>query len=135
MTLVEVFTVKKQTYVLILFSVDSIRDLDIEPDPPEQCGYTSATAPPCCRHNWLTISITGSSGAKSKQYCGRSLDLKPIRLSKTRVTVKFHISRVISGGRGFLLTYNAGENTTLKLESILNCLMQAELHIILSYYI
>lgn len=84
----------------------SIRDLDIEPDPPEQCGYTSPTAQPCCKHNWLALPVPGSSGTRYQQYCGRSLQLKPIRLSKAQVKVKFHISNIVTGGRGFLLAYN-----------------------------
>lgn len=96
----------------VVFTI-SIRDLDIEPDPPEQCGYTSATAQPCCKHNWLAVPVAGSSGANYQQYCGRSLQLRFIRLPKARVTViKFQISRVVAGGRGFRLTYSVERGNT-----------------------
>lgn len=90
----------------------SVRDLDIEPDPPEECDYPPGTVEPCCQHNWLSLPIPGIAAPYYQKYCGRSIQLKPVRFSKARVTVKFRITRVVNAGRGFVLSYNIERGTT-----------------------
>uniref|UniRef100_A0A1B6E757 CUB domain-containing protein n=1 Tax=Clastoptera arizonana TaxID=38151 RepID=A0A1B6E757_9HEMI len=80
----------------------SVEDLDIEPDLPKDCGFQTNMI--CCQHNWLALPLSGSG--KMHQYCGRNPVIKPINILKPLVTVKFHTSKITTGGRGFLLKYN-----------------------------
>ncbi|XP_023227626.1 SCO-spondin-like isoform X1 [Centruroides sculpturatus] len=75
----------------------SFDQVDIEED--RSCGN-----PPCCNYNWLKIG--SKFNAKGRRYCGQKGTTPPPFFSVgSRVWIKFHVSNVARGGRGFRLSY------------------------------
>ncbi|XP_054278581.1 low-density lipoprotein receptor-related protein 12-like isoform X1 [Macrosteles quadrilineatus] len=81
----------------------SVEDLDIESDESEVCGFPKNR--PCCKHNWLSLPLSGTGKVKTQQVCGHQFVSKPILVRAPEVAVKLHISRVDKGGKGFRLSY------------------------------
>lgn len=79
---------------IITISFDNI---DIEED-------IICDKPPCCNYNWLKIGPTSNS--RGKRYCGQNGEKPPPFFSVgNQVWIKFHISNMAKGGRGFQLSY------------------------------
>uniref|UniRef100_A0A1B6EXT2 CUB domain-containing protein n=1 Tax=Cuerna arida TaxID=1464854 RepID=A0A1B6EXT2_9HEMI len=97
----------------------SIEDLDIEPDDPELCQYPRSR--PCCKHNWLSLPLSGSGKVKTQQLCGHRLPTKPILVRAAEVAVKLHISRVDRGGRGFKLAYRLVKQGECSMAGMVPC--------------
>ncbi|XP_021925508.1 low-density lipoprotein receptor-related protein 3-like isoform X2 [Zootermopsis nevadensis] len=74
----------------------SMIDFDIEEDV--NCGF-----PPCCTHTWLSLPKDG--GGDTKQYCGLHRPPSVISVPQVKTNIKFHTSKVVRGGRGFMLNY------------------------------
>ncbi|CAG2177571.1 unnamed protein product, partial [Oppiella nova] len=108
---------------IITISFDDL-DLEIPRDSDKYCTQNSnqksltSSEDVCCYYSW--IKIFSESDAEHK-YCGRSEDngliLKPFISTSSRLSIKFHTTTRLGGGRGFHLSYITGAAKSAKCKS------------------
>ncbi|CAG2107079.1 unnamed protein product [Medioppia subpectinata] len=104
----------------------SFDDLDLE-IPSDSDKYCSQNLSPksltnsdeiCCYYSWIKIF---SELDAERKYCGRSEDngliFKPFISTSSRLSIKFHMTQRVGGGRGFHLSYITGAQKSAKCKS------------------